>query len=531
MIQKKQYLHGDLGKQVVRNNYGGVTSDSVKITVDNNDMTIRGDVIWDAFIGEVAHKAYPGDKGHRNYQKIIELAQLLNREINRATQQDVKLQDSVLSVDHRLQDVEESLRDDLTFEIERSKQLDDTLLKQLLDEVSRAMLAENDLLNQLQAEVATRTTIDKELQSRLDALSGISNSSVELLEKEFKEDIQDLKKFDLTTSKNIQSLTNSVNSLTTKIDTVNSAVVELIDDSESVDDALQNIESCLYDHEEKLQEVDSNVTLYSAKLDKVEKEFDTRIDQVEIDIHTNKNHVQQLSDLVYQSSEKINDVASDLVNVETQLLNESSTRESQIRSLTTQLAVETNRSLNVEAELEERLDTTAKTIITIRDRIVDQIDTKSAELSAIDSELQLMLSAETHERESEDKKQSDELSRIEAEAISRDSELFAQIEELRDTTEYVAVLPTDGSTEVVYTQYKNVTYTTPVSNTAIPDTIVKRDGLGNIQLPEAIDEFTANNAVSKSYVDSMFSEIESTVNELLEKNFSYEFIDGGTAPI
>ena len=62
----KKYLYGNLNQDVVRATYGGSASDSLIINVDNDNMVISGEVIWDGAIGEIAHKAYPGNKGAEN---------------------------------------------------------------------------------------------------------------------------------------------------------------------------------------------------------------------------------------------------------------------------------------------------------------------------------------------------------------------------------------------------------------------------------------------------------------------------------
>ena len=80
-MANQKFLYGQLNQPNSSSaNYGGVTTDTAKVTVDNQNRTIRADVLWNAFTGETSDKAYPGDKGARNYQKIIELQSKLNEE-------------------------------------------------------------------------------------------------------------------------------------------------------------------------------------------------------------------------------------------------------------------------------------------------------------------------------------------------------------------------------------------------------------------------------------------------------------------
>lgn len=175
----KKYLYGNLNQEAVRPNYGGSTTDSVTIHVDNENMVISGEVNWNAALGELANKAYPGDKGARNYQKILELSSILEQEVDAAS----KSRDTVES---KVGYIEKFVNEQIKFLTDtiKNQSLDvDKKYKELLDqciaEATRAISSESELLRQLKNEVTERTTIDDDLVKRLDKLENVSTSSFE----------------------------------------------------------------------------------------------------------------------------------------------------------------------------------------------------------------------------------------------------------------------------------------------------------------------------------------------------------------
>lgn len=175
----KKYLYGNLNQEAVRPNYGGSTTDSVTIHVDNENMVISGEVNWNAALGELANKAYPGDKGARNYQKILELSSILEQEVDAAS----KSRDTVES---KVGYIEKFVNEQIKFLTDtiKNQSLDvdkkyKELLEQCIAEATRAISSESELLRQLKNEVTERTTIDDDLVKRLDKLENVSTSSFE----------------------------------------------------------------------------------------------------------------------------------------------------------------------------------------------------------------------------------------------------------------------------------------------------------------------------------------------------------------
>lgn len=189
-MANQKYLYGQLNQGTSSPaNYGGVTSDTAKVTVDNLNRTIRADVLWNAFTGETSDKAYPGDKGARNYQKIIELQSQLNDEtLNFIGYKDsIEIQLSKISNDLNKLTVE--AKESIQSEINRSKQIDDDLYNRLKEEINRAKKAERDLLNQLAAATTEWKTSVEMIQHQIDLLEGVSGEVVENIAKDLESEI------------------------------------------------------------------------------------------------------------------------------------------------------------------------------------------------------------------------------------------------------------------------------------------------------------------------------------------------------
>lgn len=175
----KKYLYGTLNQDTVRPNYGGSTTDSLVINVDNNNMIISGEVKWDAAIGELAHKAYPGDKGARNYAKILELTAILEEEVVRASKSRASVESKVGELEKSFNILDNSLTVALRAAVANAADSDSTILDKCIAEAERALRAEANILSQLSKEVKERTSVDAELIKRLDNLSGLSSDSLD----------------------------------------------------------------------------------------------------------------------------------------------------------------------------------------------------------------------------------------------------------------------------------------------------------------------------------------------------------------
>lgn len=175
----KKYLYGNLNQDTIRPNYGGSTTDSLVINVDNDKMIISGEVKWDAALGELAHKAYPGDKGARNYAKILELSAQLEEEIAKASKSRSTVETKVSVLETTVKALDTTLTTAIRTEAALASEADSIILNKCIAEAERAVTAEQELIEALKTEVTERQIVDAEIVSRLDALSGVSSSTLD----------------------------------------------------------------------------------------------------------------------------------------------------------------------------------------------------------------------------------------------------------------------------------------------------------------------------------------------------------------
>lgn len=172
------YLHGQLNTPLSKANYGGKDTSSLKMIVDNDKMTISGEVIWDDMLGETVHKAYPGNLGTRNYNKIIELAQALQQEIARSTALDTGLSTDLTKGLNQIRATSETLNKRMDDEAEKINTLSNELTATVYSEINRAIQAEAELLKQINAETDIRDAADQKFKDQLDTiLSNITSGT------------------------------------------------------------------------------------------------------------------------------------------------------------------------------------------------------------------------------------------------------------------------------------------------------------------------------------------------------------------
>lgn len=281
-MASKKYLYGEVSgtaaadtpqASIAKVSYSGEANTSLKLPTNNEGVIMVGENIpWTDMLGVTEDKAYPGNLGDRNYQKILELTTQLNNEIAIAEEarRDTlivcavnkrrveALQGKFDSKNSEVEDEFDNLSEQITMantrlsaavaqlnekdsqlasdiskvnkriqsETTKLSQVDNDLLNQLLNEVTRSIQAENNLLLQLQEEVTARTDIDDELKARLDTLAGVSTETVESVKSQLEA---------------LQTRLNSeVRSLTTQLEEVSDNVEEEINRLVRVDTDLQS---------------------------------------------------------------------------------------------------------------------------------------------------------------------------------------------------------------------------------------------------------------------------------------------------
>lgn len=465
---------GELNKDLAKLTYEGETTDSLTITVDNVNRTIKGDVNWDSMLGYHSHRAYPGSDGQRNYRKILELTQALNDEIAQAATSRSEVEQLATKTAQMLNVVESELQEVINEEVTRSIKADNDLIDKIIQEVNRAIQSEKDLLDQIQSERESRqrslSTVELALQSQIDALK----LAVDLLEKQLNnETLRAIREENLLNSKIESEKSRAItaeNELATIVSQGSAKLQKNLDDiQEQLDKEVTTRQSETAQLEKKLLQ-----EIAKSSVDSSEIESDIASSKTEL-----IRHSQELTDLKRESishETEISYLQSSVESLTYELENEINDRCSDIESLQDELAWERTRSWETDEELRE------------------DIDNNSYRISDLQISLVRLLSK--------------------------------HIEECKTDENFVPLLPNDGSHVELYAQKGDATITVPLSTDPSSTAIVLRTSSGTISLPQDTTLFTDYDAISKLYVDQLVSSLR---EDILTN--AIEFIDGGNAPI
>lgn len=213
-------LVGELNNTASRTKYTGNTTNSLRLYVDNSTMTISGDVIWSDALGEIASRAYPGDKGARNYTKICELTKALDYELKQAS----KFRSSSSTELKTLTKLVEDLNKTVEAEVCRAKQEENELHAKTTREIDRSITTDNELFSRLNEETSARKKSGIELMNLITSVKGevVSEAdraaSTEIALNEKLNDLEDhLKLEDAHLQRQISDLITTIDSDTVRL--------------------------------------------------------------------------------------------------------------------------------------------------------------------------------------------------------------------------------------------------------------------------------------------------------------------------
>lgn len=229
---------GELSQDVIERTYTGVDTESVRITVDNDKRTISAIVNWDAFLGTTFNKAYPGNKGERDYQLILKLQGDLQEEIKKAAHSRNFVESAVALANSKLIDLTKTIDQKIETEA-RARIAQDSLLSDTISaETKRATKAEKDLANKILAEVKSMLSSISDASDKIEYIDSKlsqhinSNERTELEQNELIQDLQTAlqntrSEFFTRLYIEVQSLKNSDYDLDSKIDSIQTIVFQL----------------------------------------------------------------------------------------------------------------------------------------------------------------------------------------------------------------------------------------------------------------------------------------------------------------
>lgn len=552
MINKK-YMYGQLNKETARANYGGEATDSMTIHVDNDKMLISGEVNWGNMLGQTPDKAYPGDLGARNYQKIVDLAKQLQQEIERSTAVDKQIQDKLVkdlaivddiqglidtaveSEQARAQKEEADLREAIARgdnsnrlqltnleaqteeKFEQNKETVDSIilnLNALQDvvtsaieqlttsietETSRAKIKENDLQSQIYSETNRAMAVESEFRTSLVGLT---------------EDVQNLDE------KIEEKLSESTSASEEDLRLLNSKVDEEIHRSKIVDNSLQ---LQLTNHEAAAIKLSQELAQTTLRVDMVEEtlpEINDMLSEVRVDIDKEVSDRILLTDTLQQN---LSDITKTVDNINTKL--------------TQDLKQETTDRIEEDNKINVRIDSI---VFDLPDRVASLEETVAELPTNIDSslsELQQGLDNETSARITSD-----------TNIVKYVDEQVSTLQDVDDVLKYridhmganlantfVQQIESDGDLRLYSVKGKDQD-SVIASEDASSNTIVVRTDNGQIELPVVVtmkdtDRIGANQAVSKTFVKLLMGALEEDYNKQFSDLRGIKFIDGGNAPI
>lgn len=444
----KKYLYGNLNQDTVRPNYGGSATDSLIINVDNDKMIISGEVKWDAALGEVAHRAYPGDKGSRNYAKILELSAQLEEEISRAAKSRSSVESKVGELEKTVKILDTSLTTAIRTEAALASEADSIIIEQCRVESERALKAEADLIAALKQEVLSRESVDADLIRRLDDLSGLSVESLEQVralvvneisraqvaeqhltekidgeitraiksEQTIVRDISNLEaklqssytKIDVSLAEEITSRRQADNVISDQLETESnraqkveeSLILEITD----LQTSCQELKTALEKVASRVAEGDStklNAELesVSSELEAVKKELSTAVETVEADISrleqlqtsnqdvTNKK-IEDIQHSVSLNTDLISKLSGKLKDINKHL----STLDVSVRDIRAAVSAEATQRYQADSNIEKSVTRVDTKLDTTRTELLENIDEVDAKTTKLTSSIQSLVS-------------------------------------------------------------------------------------------------------------------------------------------
>lgn len=345
-----KYLYGNLNQETVRSTYGGSTTDSVKVTVDNDNMVISADVIWDAALGELSGKAYPGDKGARNYTLILQLTEDLENEIKTASESRSGLTNKVEAINIDVNKRLTALTSELTALSSTSTENDNEMFTKLAAETQRALRAEADLLELINNEQSKRAAEDTKLSSSIQSLLTANSNNQSVIEKLIADEEARATAAEKQLSTELDQLSTKLNNLGSSLRSEISSLAENIDDDYTLQqDALSAEATEREKADAKLAEQLTDAEDVATKrLDAL----DRQVSQHQIDISTAQTDIVVLNSKVRTNTSELADIRNDLKTTNEELDNAKKST-ALGNSILQQKLDQTNETLST---LSERID-------------------------------------------------------------------------------------------------------------------------------------------------------------------------------
>lgn len=350
-------LNGQLNLPTSRPNYGGGTTDSLVIHVDNTRMIITGDVIWRDMLGETADKAYPGHLGKESYHKILVLTEALRQEIQRAQSAESSLSSQIRKgIDSAGVNAETALTK-VNEEIIRASSKENSLQQLITNETAKLIEAQAELLSQLNSETISREQEDLKLQAQIESiLNNISSDSSDLTDLLDKE-IARAKSAEESLRVSIdQETRRAINQEVLLEDELHRSIDEIKSDLKAT---VLTLEDTIENQKSSIDKVSSTIVTEIQRSTAEDEVLSTQIENLNIELNKNNIKLENLSSISSEQEEKIStlmDQYKDQVEDITDILSQIELTDSTLTLLNTSLTQESERSIQEDARIAEELE-------------------------------------------------------------------------------------------------------------------------------------------------------------------------------
>ena len=410
-----KFLQGQLNQPITKPLYHGITSDSVEITVDNSNMTIKGNVIWDSFLGTTLGKAYSGVDGKRDYEAILNLTKEFNTMVEQFVKYKLETNQRIISIENITSEVDMTVTDKLDKEIIRSIENDKELLDKIVLESQRALAAEATFIHDLEMEVALRANIDKELKEKIDSLGANLLEQIHVLSAKIDSIFDEVKSSETQLIEQItnetlralqaeKELREALNSTIKHINEFESRITATQNSSsESAEIKLNDLSNLIKQETDRATKSENNIETELHKLDSTVNELFTNVvldlqNEIEARKKEDKSILRQLKqteETVKSTTEAISkDVTSVATEVQAvkldfeQLAHTTDKELAEIeKNLDSKLLTEVNRSIEVEKSLDSKVETRTKQFLNRLNDLSACVEDETASRITADSEL------------------------------------------------------------------------------------------------------------------------------------------------
>lgn len=518
----KKFLQGQLNQPISRPTYTGGKTDSLEIVVNNSEMTVTGNVIWDNFIGTTLGQAYPGVDGARNYKAILKLTDSINDNIEQFINYKNITNSRLSAIENIAQDIDTAVSEKLAKEVARSTAKDKELLDNLIVESQRALAAEAEFVNKLELEALLRSDLDNELKAEIELLSNNVFTRIEQLSKSIDAIMNKIDSVETTliqqiTSENIRAVT-AEKELRSLIAQTNDSVAKLRSEiANSNSNTQESTAASFTDLINKINEETARATRAETDLHKIIDAVDTRVTDVESSLSSRiikeeTSRTAKEEETALRIDELENKHTEDVLS----LYSAINTANSAVNTLKKQHAVDINQLVEkMDASL-DALQVSINENETLDSKFSADVDKRFENVSNLIQSTQSMLSSDI---DAEAKTRAEAVDELDARIEALDSTTTQTAKQLNTVEAVVTKLEKESAESAITFTHSVNTLDTKIdavesSLQTVIEAEVTRSTNKDVELAQAVVDATALLEASDEELDTKIASVNAQLDEL-----------------